>query len=208
MRGKGRRWSCPGACSGITPAHAGKSASLVSRHKPNRDHPRTCGEKSFCRPSMAAILGSPPHMRGKDTLDVRIRDCLGITPAHAGKSRCPALRNDYFWDHPRTCGEKHVVFTMAYDDFGITPAHAGKSFTMMKASSLLWDHPRTCGEKYFAPRRWRIIAGSPPHMRGKALHVSAFAYALGITPAHAGKSPATAAPGRLPRDHPRTCGEK
>ena len=52
----------------ITPAHAGKSAHLWCYSCRWQDHPRTCGEKvqSFCLSEK--ILGSPPHMRGKDKL--------------------------------------------------------------------------------------------------------------------------------------------
>ena len=73
------------------------------------------------------------------------------------------------------------------DAGGITPAHAGKrSF----AGMFMWcgrDHPRTCGEKL----EYRPIviaqAGLPPRMRGKDLVGHADLFALGITPAHAGK---------------------
>ena len=52
------------------------------------------------------------------------------------------------------------------------------------------------------------MVGSPPHMRGKVPSTGKHNNPLGITPAHAGKSPER---GRFAcgiRDHPRTCGEK
>ena len=50
--------------------------------------------------------------------------------------------------------------------------------------------------------------GSPPHMRGKVRGYGGWWRPYGITPAHAGKSPAPAPCPTARRDHPRTCGEK
>ena len=86
MRGKDVPWSYNQGLGGITPAHAGKSEKPMDRAATTRDHPRTCGEKSwwFCSPSV--FQGSPPHMRGK------------------GLQICRETRR--LQDHPRTCGEK------------------------------------------------------------------------------------------------------
>ena len=90
----------------ITPAYAGKScighASLIAV----RDHPRICGEKESKQGRHQAVMGSPPHMRGKGkVLDARQRTG-GITPAYAGKRSIPASSMDTSQDHPRICGEK------------------------------------------------------------------------------------------------------
>ena len=52
------------------------------------------------------LTGSPPPMRGKDTL--RTCDCaaIGITPAYAGKSLFCTCIQMCSEDHPRLCGEK------------------------------------------------------------------------------------------------------
>ena len=65
-----------------------------------------------------------------------------------------------------------------------------------------------CGEKKpTTPVTVRCI-GSPPHVRGKERGSTSRQRRKGITPAHAGKSPAMS-PGHITlRDHPRTCGEK
>ena len=111
----------------ITPAHAGKRASILYLSFQDRDHPRTCGEKLRRGQIPPPVGGSPPHMRGKG---VRCfpRPCS-----------CP--------DHPRTCGEKEVPplatmcgggspphmrgkvpeSSMRVSMERITPAHAGKS---------------------------------------------------------------------------------
>ena len=52
------------------------------------------------------------------------------------------------------------------------------------------------------------MAGSPPHMRGKARMIPIHVNGERITPAHAGKSSKLPNAEKFERDHPRTCGEK
>ena len=93
---------------GITPAHAGKSQSGERACAGSWDHPRACGEKQKIFNLAAAILGSPPRMRGKvKTLKV-YTPVTGITPAHAGKRGLCARSMRCDWDHPRACGEKSL----------------------------------------------------------------------------------------------------
>ena len=135
------------------------------------------------------LTGSPPPMRGKDTL--RTCDCaaIGITPAYAGKSlfcTCIPMCSE---DHPRLCGEKSMVEAilcflsgspppMRGKDqpaprqpclFRITPAYAGKSLTGTVWTRPPRDHPRLCGEKIMLARSYFFILGSPPPMRGKGV---------------------------------------
>ena len=49
--------------------------------------------------------------------------------------------------------------------------------------------------------------GSPPRMRGKQKCLAKSVYHARITPAHAGKTPATCQHRRITPDHPRACGE-
>ncbi len=70
------------------------------------------------------------------------------------------------------------------------------------------DHPRACGEKKGKPLSKTDKEGSPPRMRGKAIHYRAGTLESGITPAHAGKSTISGHLRFLVRDHPRACGEK
>ena len=126
MRGKVLRTSPRLALSGITPAYAGKSHSKRTREKINGDHPRLCGEKAVVGNYNRIFVGSPPPMRGKvfffDPEHLRI----GITPAYAGKSDKMLDRLACHEDHPRLCGEKHILFIIGGDCMGITPAYAGK----------------------------------------------------------------------------------
>ena len=146
MRGKGagRRGCVPD--HGITPAHAGKSASRPGRACPRWDHPRACGEKIRSRSCSRKLIGSSPRMRGKVRKMCFAFRQQGITPAHAGKSMLMPQISRCCWDHPRACGEKYAApFKLAVgggspprmrgkvrvilaDEHhaGITTAHAGK----------------------------------------------------------------------------------
>ena len=211
VRGKDAHWFDQARESRITPAHAGKSTAEQGGRPANRDHPRACGEKPSCVGVISTCTGSPPHMRGKAMINTDELDKERITPAHAGKS-CPMQsRCRSGWDHPRACGEKppgRVVQGFppgspprmrrkAEDSIanitrqGITPAHAGKSTSSLLGMEISGDHPRTCGEKLGQRSNAKIHTGSPPHMRGKVYDLIASYTLDGITPAHAGKSPAS-----------------
>ena len=156
----------------ITPAHAGKSTQESADGCPDSGSPPhmrgkvaqkdfRCDRvritpahagKSICKSAGAAdSAGSPPHMRGKD-LPRSCEGCRrGITPAHAGKRAHRAPGAVGFLDHPRTCGEKRISYSITVSGMGspphmrgkehgirtqdaaqrITPAHAGKRQTML-----------------------------------------------------------------------------
>ena len=194
--------------AGITPAYAGKST--VGRNRPARylDHPRVCGEKRALSRSCAACGGSPPRMRGKGLLFFGVCIFDGITPAYAGKSRFLPTAFHRGRDHPRVCGEKsyanrtqmgHIgspprmrgkeyIFLYVFHNIGITPAYAGKSRRKKPHCTKTEDHPRVCGEKLFGKVLRHRPEGSPPRMRGKAVHHKLLLHCSGITPAYAGKS--------------------
>ncbi len=85
MRGKARLSDVGKAFYRITPAYAGKRDLVHLRTDILEDHPCICGEKRTFQISLAPLLGSPLHMRGKvppiniDIIKIR------ITPAYAGK---------------------------------------------------------------------------------------------------------------------------
>ena len=86
-------------------------------------------------------------MRGK--VDERSNENVevGITPAYAGKSVLHGFITDFFWDHPRVCGEKPFSGFFGAVFVGITPAYAGKRMASAVLDHSSWDHPRVCGEK-------------------------------------------------------------
>ncbi len=92
---------------------------------------------------------------------------MGITPACAGKRILQALGAGTWRDHPRLCGEKHLLYADWSRDLGspppvrgkdlrnrlslyctrITPACAGKRDRLQCRMFCVKDHPRLCGEK-------------------------------------------------------------
>ena len=86
MRGKVKLQTKAARFDGITPAYAGKSPRVAWYTVYRGDHPRLCGEKATTRTSLSMKPGSPPPMRGKDSLGKPLLSRMGITPAYAGKS--------------------------------------------------------------------------------------------------------------------------
>ena len=170
MRGKEQPTVQTAACTGITPAYAGKSSGLWNREWKTKDHPRLCGEKRGTGCLECNHEGSPPPMRGKAQVYIGAGVTERITPAYAGKSCSNTTTASRSWDHPRLCGEKfQTLFRKVYvpgspppmrgkedqfffvkDDLGITPAYAGKSLIISPTTCQRKDHPRLCGEKFLA----------------------------------------------------------
>ena len=147
MRGKAKHTHAFQFRHRITPACAGKRLCLTCVLAILWDHPRMCGEKGLSTFWSRNHSGSPPRMRGKVRAQCVQRDCVGITPAYAGKRDLFPAGKTAPRDHPRMCGEKpaagicllcqkgsppHVrgkvnaaLFLVVI--FGITPACAGKS---------------------------------------------------------------------------------
>ena len=191
----------------ITPAYAGKSQRGSSSSRSSWDHPRVCGEKFRLRCVSSLSVGSPPRMRGKGGEGVERAAFVGITPAYAGKRIAELQTPAVSWDHPRVCGEKVPITCVPKYALGspprmrgkekysatkkhgprITPAYAGKSYKVMGNGSCSQDHPRVCGEKFSGARLCNRCMGSPPRMRGKAFLRQRRKFAVGITPAYAGK---------------------
>ena len=171
--------------------------------------------------------GSPPRMRGKQALHLTEDVFKGITPAHAGKTHAYAPGEDSKEDHPRACGENLLPFFCSSRLRGspprmrgklskmsiytatlrITPAHAGKTTEKIGQKGGPKDHPRACGENVGLNLPLSEQAGSPPRMRGKLSSRKRSSSAIGITPAHAGKTYRGGICYLNPEDHPRACGE-
>ena len=92
VRGKGilHPMHCPHGR--ITPACAGKSNSSLVVQSSLWDHPRMCGEKVCFFFVCFFEEGSPPHVRGKASCPRKAGIYPRITPACAGKRRCPCFR--------------------------------------------------------------------------------------------------------------------
>ena len=133
-------------------------------------------------------LGSPPHRRGKGIQADGAGAWAGITPAQAGKRTSRSCGPRGYGDHPRIGGEKRPLFLLGLQ--------------------LFQDYPRAGGEKFPSITGTRWAKGSPPRRRGKGVDVAVSDALVGITPAQAGKSEATASTTTSRRDHPRAGGEK
>ena len=162
-------------------------------------------------------------MRGKRVSSAQYLSTAGITPEHAGKTRCGFYTQKLNKDHPRACGEnlaqpppasrgagspprmrgKPVIYTAAQAPPRITPAHAGKTIVGSYAVTRFRDHPRACGENKEQVLQDFFSGGSPPRMRGKLEYRVEGETNLRITPAHAGKTAKAYEAWQELWDHPR-----
>ena len=208
VRGKGPTGQRPFLDTWITPACAGKRQAFTNQNLLKGDHPRMCGEKKPSLLLLFMIVGSPPHVRGKECPCVRRVPLPRITPACAGKRSYECGTVQCGRDHPRVCGEKQYQYKRILSQLRITPACAGKSLPRPGNAGAGWDHPRVCGEKSGDPPPQQRARGSPPRVRGKATGIRDKRIQDRITPACAGKSRPSGKIAQLHKDHPRVCGEK
>ena len=90
------------------------------------DHPRMCGEKLYRGIRYPWSVGSPPHVRGKDSYHIRGMAADRITPACAGKRSGRTAVSKTAWDHPRMCGEKAHAADALVNELGSPPHVRGK----------------------------------------------------------------------------------
>ena len=147
MRGKVCKETAERRNHRITPACAGKSSHSSASSARFRDHPRMCGEKKGTSPRTIARRGSPPHVRGKDTLQRFLYQKDGITPACAGK-RLPFFACTMcFRDHPRMCGEKSTRFFLAILLIGSPPHVRGKATSKRNVERRTRITPACAGKR-------------------------------------------------------------
>ena len=84
-RGEVYPTDAPEDVQGITPACAGRRASMQFKLASVMDHPRVRGEKLARIRAARLDLGSPPRARGEDLESSRRPAASGITPACAGR---------------------------------------------------------------------------------------------------------------------------
>ena len=126
MRGKGFGFVCRHCEIRITPAYAGKSFFRALESQRSWDHPRVCGEKPREARNICLDRGSPPRMRGKDSVVDGLQCVHGITPAYAGKRACGTQNRQGWRDHPRVCGEKLECRLESLGLLGSPPRMRGK----------------------------------------------------------------------------------
>ena len=91
-----------------------------------QDHPRVCGEKCVYVDPREIRKGSPPRVRGKETISCTIAIFIRITPACAGKRWSADEKLRLSRDHPRVCGEKAIKVRGAREAVGSPPRVRGK----------------------------------------------------------------------------------
>ena len=150
MRGKPASICSVMPCLRITPADAGKTGSVFSRHFDAGDHPRGCGENAKKYVFSGITPGSPPRMRGKPRrVDRRSADEIAddrITPADAGKTARASRDRQTERDHPRGCGENHLPPGTAAPFKGSPPRMRGKLSHCCLDSSYVGITPADAGK--------------------------------------------------------------
>ena len=146
-RGKHTRLHVHDLPAGLIPAHAGKTTSSVMLISMIWAHPRSRGENPFGVGHRGGDIGSSPLTRGKQVLSESHTACLGLIPAHAGKTSAVARLSNSSRAHPRSRGEnervdfgggvevgsspltrgKLVLPGNGETELGLIPAHAGKT---------------------------------------------------------------------------------
>ena len=86
MRGKPKGVELFRCNLGLIPAHAGKTLVDVLEVPARRAHPRACGENNASKVCSCPFKGSSPRMRGKLLASIGNGQCVGLIPAHAGKT--------------------------------------------------------------------------------------------------------------------------
>ena len=219
---RGRNWR-----GGSSPRMRGTLEGWTCCVEQGADHPRACGEHLRRDLVVPTYGGSSPRMRGtREDFLHRTRNAR-IIPAHAGNTLiCPPTARPRS-DHPRACGEHKKEVTDEKGKVGssprmrgtpplgqdlsagrrIIPAHAGNTPPAPRPDQSDTDHPRACGEHFPPGRRFPMLFGSSPRMRGTRRPGLPGTILGRIIPAHAGNTTASRCCCPKAPDHPRACGE-
>ena len=188
-RGKRRedRFSCAGL--GLIPAHAGKTAGILSSIFFTTAHPRSRGENVSDVNVCAVSAGSSPLTRGKRVAVAVAAEAPGLIPAHAGKTSAFDAVRSARAAHPRSRGENQLSDGERLGGHGsspltrgkpsrprprlrgrrLIPAHAGKTRSIRCMAFCGPAHPRSRGENIIMTKIKRLVSGSSPLTRGKRL---------------------------------------
>ena len=212
-RGKRAGWSATTKRWGLIPAHAGKTHAVHVTCWDAEAHPRSRGENVvYCLPA-SAVAGSSPLTRGKRDGVLLGKPEGRLIPAHAGKTatscgRCPPITA-----HPRSRGEnvmnafgresvkgsspltrgKQVINKTPHALSRLIPAHAGKTQRRASRAFQVRAHPRSRGENHASSCQIVRSNGSSPLTRGKLVRRRREGRRGRLIPAHAGKTPRSAA---------------
>ena len=211
----------------LIPAHAGKTTQSYDAWLFYPAHPRSRGENGSVRICLHSVTGSSPLTRGKPSSCTLRPRTARLIPAHAGKTASVSILPSHESAHPRSRGENsgnssNVSTSVGSSPLtrgkpplrrrrqvweGLIPAHAGKTPRLRSGPQARTAHPRSRGEN----SQYHLIryqtSGSSPLTRGKRDRDARPWRAVGLIPAHAGKTPWSLARTSAGRAHPRSRGE-
>ena len=113
------------------------------------------------------VVGSPPHARGRRGGGRRGSRLDRDHPRMRGEDDgLFEFDNEPVGSPPHARGRLHPRLDLG-DRLGITPACAGKTLCTTDMATSRWDHPRMRGEDVLGSEPHELVAGSPPHARGR-----------------------------------------
>ena len=145
------------AYMGITPACAGNRLGCKRVTINLRDHPRVCGEQAFGVGPPGRHFGSPPRVRGTDTVKGGSVAEIGITPACAGNSHRAAGTGKLAQDHPRVCGEQGGLFMRRDTGEGSPPRVRGTGLWTGSRRDCARITPACAGNRLKKARHFYIL---------------------------------------------------
>ncbi len=188
MRGTPSQTQCAARPSGIIPAYAGNTVTIMKNPSKTWDHPRVCGEHGDNNEESIEDLGSSPRMRGTPYRQPVLAHGAGIIPAYAGNTRLQRYQHERCRDHPRVCGEHCEGLFVASGDVGSSPRMRGTLRPQGRDAACPGIIPAYAGNTSPVPQSNSSASGSSPRMRG-TLHSRNFITQLtGIIPAYAGNT--------------------
>ena len=125
---------------GLIPAHAGKTATRPPPPSSPTAHPRSRGENTAILPRGTVVRGSSPLTWGKLEGLAVLGDCLGLIPAHVGKTLGGCLRAATITAHPRSRGENAPRRVSHSTHRGLIPeiARLGRTLRKWKGAFLAY----------------------------------------------------------------------
>ena len=155
-------------CTGLIPAHAGKTQVGGLEGLP--------------------VPGSSPLTRGKRRSGAGFPVPPGLIPAHAGKTRGTGASRRGAGAHPRSRGENILKPANAVHIPGSSPLTRGKRNRRNHRGESERAHPRSRGENPGTYAAVGAVPGSSPLTRGKRSVGIRPPELDGLIPAHAGKT--------------------
>ena len=211
---------------GIIPARAGSTSMTTLSHPASGDHPRSRGVYKNRRDEQRRGDGSSPLARGLLIPDHSKMAQIRIIPARAGSTMRCGRRARRWGDHPRSRGvyERAIstddllagssplarglpnTTTANLSSGRIIPARAGSTIPQTRRGRTYQDHPRSRGVYVRSDGRVWGEYGSSPLARGLLVGCQVIEVGIGIIPARAGSTVASASRQSRRMDHPRSRG--